>query len=143
VVLKACLIVSAHRIFLVFLSNNEFLQTQTGYSNNSVMIFFIATIISHSFSFLYNYIWKKEYHDRSVIEQMMMPYQRVMVLQLTIIFGGFLSIFLPDYIIIVFVIVKIYLDIKTHISSHKGVFTDNINEGTGLNFLSQGDKVDV
>ena len=88
---------------------------------SGIGIFMLALTISHGFSFLYNYIWKKEYLERNVQQQMMAPYGRIIVIHMTIILGGFVSMFLPSYTIIVFVIIKIIVDLGAHMKAHTNV----------------------
>jgi hypothetical protein len=88
---------------------------------SGIGIFMLALTISHGFSFLYNYIWKKEYLERNVQQQMMAPYGRIIVIHMTIILGAFVSMFLPSYTIIVFVIIKIIVDLGAHMKAHTNV----------------------
>lgn len=125
-----------HWIFINFISRTQVPDSSWIRLDDRIMVFFIATLISHSFSFLYNYIGKGEYLNTSVNEQMIKPYRRVLVLQITIIFGGMLSIFISEYIIVVFVVVKIYLDILSHINSHKEVFTQDVYGDKEINFIN-------
>lgn len=83
-----------------------------------LIIFFIALTISHGFSFVFNFIGRKEYVTRTMAHQMMAPYGRVIVIHMTIILGAFLASFLPSYIIIVFIVVKIIADLIAHLGSH-------------------------
>ncbi len=103
--------------FLVFPKTTFFLNGDF----SGIGIFMLALTISHGFSFLYNYIWKKEYLERNVQQQMMAPYGRIVVIHLTIILGGFVSMFLPNYAIIIFVIIKIIVDLGAHMKAHTNV----------------------
>lgn len=109
-----------HGIFvgvLVFPKTTFFLNGDS----SGIGIFMLALTISHGFSFLYNYIWKKEYLERNVQQQMMAPYGRIVVIHMTIILGAFVSMFLPSYTIIVFVIIKIIVDLGAHMKAHTNV----------------------
>jgi hypothetical protein len=103
--------------FLVFPRTTFFLDKDF----SGVGIFMLALTISHGFSFLYNYIGKKEYLERNIQQQMMAPYGRITVIHLTIIFGGFVSAILPNYVIIIFVIIKIIVDLGAHMKAHTNV----------------------
>jgi len=81
----------------------------------------LAVVVSHAFSFIYNYILKGEYR-RSKLEALMgLPYTRVIILHLTIIFGGFIlmSMGSPVLGLILFIFIKIYMDVKLHKREHK------------------------
>ena len=103
--------------FLVFPKTTFFLDKDF----SGVGIFMLALTISHGFSFLYNYIGKKEYLERSAQQQMTAPYGRIIVIHLTIILGGLVSTFLPNFAIILFVIIKIIVDLGAHMRAHTNV----------------------
>jgi len=77
-------------------------------------------IISHGFSFIWNYIGKGEYKSAKIQELMGKPYGRVVVLHVTIIFGGFLLMALksPEAGLLILLILKIFIDIKAHLREH-------------------------
>jgi sensor histidine kinase YesM len=103
--------------FLIFPKTTFFLDKDF----SGLGIFMLALTISHGFSFLYNYIGKKEYLERNVQQQMTAPYGRIVVIHLTIILGGFVSTFLPNYSIIIFIIIKIIVDLGAHMRAHTNV----------------------
>ena len=82
----------------------------------------LALVISHGFSFVYNYMSKGEYKKANFMEQMKRPYNRVVVLHLTIIFGSFLVSLMEEPLmgLIVLLAVKIVVDVKAHIFEHTG-----------------------
>jgi hypothetical protein len=81
----------------------------------------LALFVSHGISFGYNYIYKKEYAAANVNMLMAMPYGRVVVMHIAIIFGGFVTMSLgsPTGILLVLVVLKIIIDVKFHIREHK------------------------
>jgi len=81
----------------------------------------ISLLISHLFSFGYNFLRRREFLQRSSIEQMFMPYKRVVVMHLIVLFGGIFLIRFenPTALLIILVIIKIALDIWAHFKSHK------------------------
>lgn len=83
-----------------------------------LLVFFVALMISHGFSFFYNYIGKKEYLNVSAPLQMFGPYGRVVVIHLTILFGLGPSIYVSPSFIILFVILKIIFDLLAHANMH-------------------------
>jgi hypothetical protein len=81
----------------------------------------LMLLLSHGVSFSQNYIRAKEYKQSKVAELMQQPYGRVVILHLTIIFGGFLlMIFGSPVIGLIFLIVlKTVIDIRAHLQQHE------------------------
>ena len=81
----------------------------------------LALFVSHGVSFFQNYIRAKEYQQSKLAELMEQPYGRVVILHLTIIFGGFLvMIFGSPVIGLIFLIVlKTVIDIRAHLKQHE------------------------
>lgn len=82
----------------------------------------LALFVSHGFSFFYNYLYRGEYKTAIFMQQMMRPYNRVIILHLTIIFGGFLVTLLnePLWGLLVLLGIKIFIDVKAHTLEHRG-----------------------
>lgn len=75
---------------------------------------------SHLYSFLFNYVGKREYLYKKPMHFFAYPYPRVVVMHLTIIFGGFLSMILsPVFSLILLSILKTGTDVAGHIKMHK------------------------
>ena len=87
----------------------------------SVVIGAIALFISHGASFLFNFIGRAEYLTKSPASQMAAPYGRVVVLHLTIIFGGMVVAFLgaPIGALLVLVGLKTIFDLSLHLREHR------------------------
>ena len=81
----------------------------------------LALLLSHTVSFIINYIGKGEYKKAGLQELMGQPYSRVVLLHLTIIIGGFLVMALgsPVFALLILVLLKIFIDIRSHIREHK------------------------
>jgi len=81
----------------------------------------LALIVSHGFSFFWNYLGKGEYRTASLPLLMFGPYGRVIVLHITILFGGFLVMVLRSPVsgLLLLVFLKIILDIKAHLAERK------------------------
>ena len=81
-----------------------------------------ATVLalSHVVSFLVNYIGGREYQRLDVRNLMTMPYGRIVVLHITIIFGGFVTLALgePIWVIVILVLVKTGVDLTMHLKEH-------------------------
>lgn len=131
-----------HAIFLKLIAiPNSTFTGEVGYQQAG--IFFTALMISHGFSYFFNFWFRGEYKERNIFQQMMSPYQRIGVLQVTIIFGMFLSMFFPGPgLAIILVIAKIFLDLNAHTKAHSTIIemkkTDP--EISTINFIA-GEKV--
>ena len=77
-------------------------------------------LISHLFSMVVNFFGKKEYVGRTPQEQMFSVYGRVFVMQLVIIFSGFLALAFgaPIIAVILLIILKTGMDLKAHNKEH-------------------------
>jgi hypothetical protein len=80
----------------------------------------VALFLSHGASFFLNYIGKKEYLTTSAMRQMLAPYGRVVILHLTIIFGGFAIAIIgaPIGALVVLVVLKTAFDLRLHLREH-------------------------
>jgi hypothetical protein len=87
----------------------------------SVAIGAAALFLSHGASFLFTYLGAGEFRRTSAIAQMAAPYGRVVVLHLTIIFGAFAVTLIgaPIAALVVLVALKILLDLRFHLASHR------------------------
>jgi hypothetical protein len=76
---------------------------------------------SHVVSFFVNYIGGGEFRRLDIRQLMMMPYGRIVVLHLTIIFGGFATMALgePVWVVVILVLVKMVVDLKMHVKEHR------------------------
>jgi hypothetical protein len=68
-----------------------------------------------------------EYKQSNLNNLMMQPYSRVVILHLTIIFGGFLMMFFgsPVVALILLVVLKTGLDMRTHLKEHEQYSVQN------------------
>lgn len=81
----------------------------------------ILLLLSHGISFYVNFILGGEYKNSNPKKQMASPYARVIVMHITIIFGGWITMGFknPMGALSLLVIGKIILDIKAHIQTHQ------------------------
>lgn len=81
----------------------------------------LALIISHAFSMLSNYYLRGEYKQLSISAVMFMPYKRVIVLHVFIIFGAMAlqSFGVTQVGLIALAIIKILADLMAHNMEHK------------------------
>ena len=77
--------------------------------------------LSHGLSLATNYFGRREYARTTVDKQMFQPYQRVMVLHVSIIAGGWVTMLLgaPALALVVLVGLKIGVDVRAHLREHR------------------------
>ena len=82
-----------------------------------------ALFISHGVSFVTNFIGQREYEGASVKALMTAPYNRIIVMHLTLIFGGWivLLIGMPTGALVLCSLLKTALDLHAHRKEHGGV----------------------
>jgi hypothetical protein len=80
----------------------------------------LALFISHGVSFFNNYVGAGEYKQSSLNDVMQQPYGRVVILHLTIIFGGFLVTLIGSPVagLVLLVIFKTVMDVRAHLLQH-------------------------
>ena len=80
----------------------------------------LAFFISHGISYFTNFISRHEYRGREINQQMGQPYKRIIIMHVTIIFGGFLVMALntPLPALLLLIILKLLADLKAHLSEH-------------------------
>lgn len=84
----------------------------------------LSLFISHAYSFFTNYILTKKYlqplDKQSFWPIMTKPYRRIFLMQLVILIGACAVILfgLPESMLAVFVVVKIFFDLKAHKTEH-------------------------
>ena len=84
----------------------------------------LVLFASHGFSFFFNYLGSGEYKRSDLKTVMTQPYSRVVILHVTIIFGGFLVAFLgsPIFGLLFLIVLKTAIDVLAHLREH-GKFT--------------------
>jgi uncharacterized protein DUF6498 len=80
----------------------------------------LVLVVSHGFSFLFNYVGAGEYRAARLNALMGQPYGRVVVLHLVILGGGFLLLMLgsPLVPLALLVALKTGLDLRAHVREH-------------------------
>lgn len=76
--------------------------------------------LSHGFSFLHNWIGKREFERSSPSLQMFMPYGRIVVMHIVIIAGGFLVMLFEDGLVFLLLLIgmKTGVDLISHRAGH-------------------------
>jgi hypothetical protein len=79
-----------------------------------------ALFISHGVSFVSNFIGGREYERTSVAALMAAPYSRIMVMHLTVLFGGWVVLLLnnPVPALALLVLLKTAMDLRAHAREH-------------------------
>jgi hypothetical protein len=83
----------------------------------------LGLAISHTASFLINFVGRGEYRKVSAARQMFAPYGRLVILHLTILFGAFLSLAIgsPVGAVVVLVLLKTVVDLAFHVREHGAI----------------------
>jgi len=86
-----------------------------------MLIAFIALMISHGISLLFNFVLAGEVSRTSARQLMSAPYGRIAVLHIAIIIGGMgvMALGQPIAMLAVLVILKLILDIGLHLREHR------------------------
>lgn len=101
----------------------------------------LALFVSHGISFFLNFIGRREYEARSVGEQMNAPYGRIIVMHLTILFGGMLTMFVENATpaLLLMIALKVIVDVHAHRKSHRRARRgDEAGEGRAEFEISSG-----
>jgi hypothetical protein len=88
----------------------------------------LGLFLSHGVSFALNFIGQREYEGTKVQDLMKAPYGRIVVMQLTIIFGGWVVMLLKNTMpaLVLLVVFKIVADLRAHYGEHAA--TENYTE---------------
>lgn len=81
----------------------------------------LVLVVSHGISFLINFMGRREYAGTTVQKQMAEPYGRIMVMHMTIIFGGFVIMGLGSSLpaLLLLMVAKIVVDLRAHQKQRK------------------------
>jgi len=81
----------------------------------------LALVLSHGVSFALNFIAQREYEGASVSALMRAPYGRVVVMHLTLIFGGWMVMLLQNTMaaLVLLIVLKVIADLRAHYGERK------------------------
>ena len=113
-------------IYLIFIRGIHATGPEPGVRDALLKIFvplwipLAALFVSHGVSFVSNFIGQREYERTSVQALMAAPYGRITVMQLTVIFGGWVVLLLnnPVPALALLVLVKTAMDLVAHRKEH-------------------------
>ncbi len=82
---------------------------------------FLLLFVSHGISYIANFLGSQEYLHVSPAQQMSKPYSRIILLHVTILFGGFMAKLsgAKEGAIILMIFFKIVIDLILHVNEHK------------------------
>lgn len=88
----------------------------------------LGFFISHGVSYLSNFIARREYEKLDIKAQMGQPYKRIVIMHLTIIFGGFLVMALGSSVPAMLLIIglKLATDLLSHLKEHGDKLTTGV-----------------
>lgn len=80
----------------------------------------LGLFISHGVSFFSNFVGRREYIGTELKQQMIEPYKRIMVMHITLIVGGFLTLILRTLqpALLLLIILKTAVDLRAHLREH-------------------------
>ncbi len=79
-----------------------------------------SLFVSHGISFFANFIGRREYLGAALKQQMTEPYKRVIIMHITVIAGGFLTLALrtPEAALLLLIALKTGADLRAHLREH-------------------------
>lgn len=115
-----------HLLFIYALFGGEYMGgaevSQTQVLNDLLTLWpaLLGLLISHGISYHTNFVKAEEYRGRSVSTQMHEPYRRIIIMHMTLIFGGFLALSLGTGLaaLALLLSLKIAADLRAHLKQH-------------------------
>lgn len=82
----------------------------------------LAMVVSHGVSFFYNFLGRREYVGRTMNQQTVEPYQRMALLQVSLIFGAWPVLLMGQPLpgLLLLVALKIVMDLRAHFKERGG-----------------------
>lgn len=80
----------------------------------------LGLTISHGISYYVNFLGRQEYRNKDISKQMGEPYKRIVIMHVTIIFGGFLALMFgtPLPALMLLIVLKVAADVVAHLREH-------------------------
>lgn len=120
----------AHLIFIIGITSmgEQFSTSSVHFENFSdllveiypILVAIVALFISHGISYKINFLAKKEHLLTEIRDQMFSPYKRVVLMHITLMIGTFIMITTksPIGVLLLFIVIKIMVDIRAHAKEH-------------------------
>jgi Family of unknown function (DUF6498) len=117
---------AAHLFFIYALFGNEIAgdadisSAQVFFDLQTLWPALLGLFISHGISYYTNFVKKRREAGRSITRQMQEPYRRVIIMHVTLIFGGFLTLELETGLgaLMLLLFLKVVADLRSHIAQH-------------------------
>lgn len=92
----------------------------------------LVLFVSHGVSWVYNYFYRGEREREKIRSLMGKPYARVMVMHITILAGGFvtMSTGAPLGLLAVLIVLKTFIDLQFHLREHNAGGSRKLRENT-------------
>jgi len=76
----------------------------------------LALFVSHGISFVLNFLARHEYQRTTVSRLMAAPYGRIVMMQFTLIFGGWVVMWLKNPLpaLVLLIVLKVAADLRAH-----------------------------
>lgn len=119
-----------HGVFVLALFGERYLEGNTLLQGSAVRhaaadyglgIFVFALVVSHGYSFVWNYVRGGEFRSVTLGTLMHRPYGRVIIMHVVIIIGGLLVMTFdsPPLALVLLIVLKTGLDLLAHLSEHR------------------------
>ncbi|MEO1198915.1 MAG: DUF6498-containing protein [Pseudomonadota bacterium] len=118
---------AVHGVFLFVMFGNDGIglgAAPTAIASEGNLLLPVAALAaSHLVSFIVNFLWAGEYQRVTVDKLMFLPYPRVVILHVVIIFGGFAIAQAgePVFALVLLIALKTGLDAMAHIREHRAL----------------------
>jgi hypothetical protein len=109
-------------ILYLFTTSGRIGMTVTPPDYGAVGLIGFLFFLTHCYSFAYHYLWEGQIVVISPNQLLLDPYKRIFPMHLTIIAAGFFSLLIPpaeSSLLIVFLILKTFADLKSHEVLHQ------------------------
>jgi len=92
------------------------LRTNRNSRNGAAKSALLALFVSHGISFTLNFLGRREYQRTTVSKLMAAPYGRIVMMQFTLIFGGWVVMLLnnPLPALVLLIVLKVAADLRAH-----------------------------
>lgn len=116
------LFVIVQAVFVIVISvevdNRDVMLSQ--FTSLAFLLSILILFLSHGYSFYKNYIKKGEYLQVTAPDLMLQPYKRIVIQQVTVIFGTFLILATNAsvFFLVLLIILKTIFDIRAHLKVH-------------------------
>lgn len=109
-------------IYALVISDSDVSMSVSSMLDHLLLLYpaLVALFVSHGVSFLFNFLGEKEYQATSLSEQINAPYNRIILMHFTIIFGSLLVMAMDNrlFFLVLMMALKVALDLRGHLAEH-------------------------